>query len=370
MSDLPASLGSLKPASVQLPVSWYFDPQIFAREKQLLFDAGANYVGHELMVPNRGDWQSLAWMDHAKALVRSDSGIELLSNVCRHRQAIMLEGRGNSEAIVCPLHRWTYDLKGELLGAPRFAESPCVKLASTPLTSWNGLLFRGPRDPRVDLAGVSTREDWNFDGYVFDSMRVDHYPINWKTFIEVYLEVYHVDFFHPGLGNFTDCDNFSLDRGEEYSVQIAPAKNRLAKAGSPVYRKWHEACLKYLDGSEPRHGALWLTYFPGLMLEWYPNVLVVSHLVPRGPQLTSNVVEFYYPEEIALFEREFVEAQQAAYAETALEDGEICTRMDRGRKALLEQGLDDAGPYQSPMEDALVHFHEWIRTRLGERGRV
>jgi hypothetical protein len=35
----------------QLPVSWYFDPEIFALEKKLLFDAGANYVGHELMVP-------------------------------------------------------------------------------------------------------------------------------------------------------------------------------------------------------------------------------------------------------------------------------------------------------------------------------
>ena len=68
----------------------------------------------------------------------------------------MLRGRGNSENIVCPLHRWTYDLRGELLGAPHFAESPCVKLRSKPLTSWNGLLFTGPRDPRRDLARVTT----------------------------------------------------------------------------------------------------------------------------------------------------------------------------------------------------------------------
>jgi phenylpropionate dioxygenase-like ring-hydroxylating dioxygenase large terminal subunit len=100
------------------------------------------------------------------------------------------------------------------------------------------------------------------------------------------------------------------------------------------------------------------------MLEWYPNVLVVSHLVPLGPQLTRNVVEFYYPEEIVLFEREFVAAQQAAYNETAMEDREICTRMDRGRQALFDMGLDDAGPYQSPMEDAMIHFHEWMRRSL------
>jgi phenylpropionate dioxygenase-like ring-hydroxylating dioxygenase large terminal subunit len=123
-------------------VSWYFDAGIFQKE-QKLFQAGANYVGHELMVPKVGDYHTLAHTDHAKVLVHNANGIELLSNVCRHRQAIMLEGRGNTENIVCPIHRWTYDLKGELLGAPFFPESPCVKLHSTPLINWNGLLFAG-----------------------------------------------------------------------------------------------------------------------------------------------------------------------------------------------------------------------------------
>ena len=364
MADI-SSLRQVRPARPQLPVSWYFDPQIFEQEKKLLFDAGANYIGHELMVPNVGDYYTLPWDDHARMLVRNAGGVELLSNVCRHRQSIMLEGRGNAEHIVCPLHRWTYDLKGELLGAPHFPQAPCVKLPSTPLTNWNGLLFSGPRDPRRDLAKITTAADWDFSGYVLESVRVDEYDINWKTFIETYLEVYHVDFYHPGLGNFTDCNNFSVDYGDEYSVQIVQAKAGLEQPGTPVYKKWHDVCLKTLEGREPRQGALWAAYFPGLTFEWYPNVLIVSRLLPRSPTRTTNVVEFYYPEEIALFEREFVSAQQAAYVETAIEDNEICQRLDRGRRALYEQGLDDGGPYQSPMEDAELHFHEWLHSRLG-----
>jgi choline monooxygenase len=360
-----ARLRELKPARCQLPVSWYFDPAIFALEKKLLFTAGANYVGHELMVPNIGDYYTLAWTDHARMLVRNATGVELMSNVCRHRQAIMLEGSGNTEHIVCPLHRWTYDLKGELLGAPHFPDNPCVKLHSAPLTRWNGLLFAGPRDPRQDLARVSTMADWDFSGYVLESVRIDEYDINWKTFMETYLEVYHVNPFHPGLGNFTDCNNFTVDYGDEYSVQIVSAKAGLQRPGTPVYKRWHDACLQQLAGREPKHGALWASYFPGLTFEWYPNVLVVSNLIPRSPTRTTNVVEFYYPEEIAYFERDFVDAQQAAYVETALEDKEICERLDRGRRALYEQGLDDAGPYQSPMEDAEVHFHEWLHRKLG-----
>ena len=26
----------------------------------------------------------------------------------------------------------------------------------------------------------------------------------------------------------------------------------------------------------PKYGAIWLTYYPNLMVEWYPHVLVVS----------------------------------------------------------------------------------------------
>jgi choline monooxygenase len=366
MSEV-AHLVQVRRASCQLPVSWYFDPAIFELEKKLLFEAGPNYVGHELMVPQAGDYHTLAWADDAWMLVRNESGIELLSNVCRHRQSIMLGGRGNTRNIVCPLHRWTYDLRGELFGAPHFAESPCLKLRSRPLRNWNGLLFTGRRDPARDLAGITTAADWNFSGLVLDSVRIDEYHVNWKTFLETYLEVYHVDPFHPGLGSFADCNDFSVDYGEEFSVQIVAPKAGFAKPGTPAYKRWHEACLKHLGGREPKQGALWMTYYPGLMLEWYPSVLVVSHLIPRSPTRTTNVVEFYYPEEIALFEREFVEAQQAAYVETAIEDNEICERLDRGRRALYEQAMDDAGPYQSPMEDAEVHFHEWLHARLDRR---
>lgn len=94
-------------------------------------------------------------------------------------------------------------------------------------------------------------------------------------------------------------------------------------------------------------------------------MLVVSTLHPQGVNKTLNVVEFYYPEEIVEFEREFIEAEQAAYMETAVEDDEIGERMDRGRYALMRAGRNQVGPYQSPMEDGMLHFHEFYRRRLG-----
>jgi phenylpropionate dioxygenase-like ring-hydroxylating dioxygenase large terminal subunit len=350
----------------QLPVSAYFDTELFEHELRTLFADGPGYVGHDLMVPVTGDYYALAWRDNAQALVRNAQGVELLSNICRHRQAIMLKGKGNARNIVCPLHRWTYGLDGKLIGAPHFPENPCLHLGQSPLQRWNGLLFHGKRNVAEDLAAIADRRDFDFEGYMLHRIEVHECNYNWKSFIEVYLEDYHVEPFHPGLGQFVSCDDLDWQFGEWFSVQTVGINNRLARPGSKTYQRWHQAVLDYYQGEMPRHGAIWLTYYPNVMVEWYPHVLVVSTLHPRAVDRTTNVVEFYYPEDIALFEPEFVEAEHAAYMETCAEDDEIAERMDEGRLALHRAGRNEVGPYQSPFEDGMRHFHQFYRAQMGD----
>jgi choline monooxygenase len=362
MSDL-ATVTRLAEVASQFPASWYCDPRVFDAEMRTLFARAPGYVGHELMVPEVGDYYTLAARGNAQVLVHNHAGIELLSNICRHRQALMLTGKGSASNIVCPIHRWTYDMQGELLGAPQFAEKPCVSLARTSLERWNGLLFDGARDPARDLSGL-VLDDLGFEGYVFDRANVRECNYNWKTFIEVYLEDYHVDPFHAGLGQFVDCDNLAWQFADWASVQSVGVKGGLAKPGSRAYQRWHKAVLDFHGGEVPKHGAIWLTYYPNIMVEWYPQVLVVSTLIPKAVDRTLNIVEYYYPEEIALFERDYVEAEHAAYEETAREDDEIAERMDAGRRALHAAGRSEIGPYQSPLEDGMRHFHQFYRRQM------
>jgi choline monooxygenase len=375
MSDLSLQF---KQAASQLHVSSYFDEALYSRELQAIFQQGPRYLGHVLAVPEVGDYYALPQEGEGRVLTRTPTGVELISNVCRHRQAVMLRGRGTVAPsdkgggnIVCPLHRWTYSAgkglpAGTLLGAPHFATDPCLNLNRYKLRHWNGLVFEdNGYDIGAALAKLGPMKDFDFSGYVLDHVELHEVDYNWKTFIEVYLEDYHVGPFHPGLGNFVTCDDLRWEFGPHYSVQTVGVANALGKPGSDVYRKWHDAVLNYQGGEQPKHGAIWLTLYPNVMLEWYPNVLVVSTLYPKGPQKTLNVVEFFYPEEIAAFEREFVEAERAAYMETCVEDDEIALRMDAGRKALHERGDNEVGPYQSPMEDGMQHFHEWYRGVMG-----
>ncbi len=362
----------LAPVTTQLPISWYFDQAIYQRELEVFFKRGPGYVGHELMVPRKNDFRALEMTDGAWALInngfgdKNGIGVNLVSNVCRHRQAVMLNGAGTlpSGNIVCPLHRWTYDGEGKLLGAPHFPQQPCLDLPRKTLQRWNGMLFQGPRDIAVDLGKLGCAKDLDFSGHVLNKVEVTEYNFNWKTFIEVYLEDYHVEPFHPGLGKFVDCGQLDWEFGDWYSVQTVGVNKSLSRPGSEVYKRWHEMVLNYRNGESPAYGAIWLTYYPNIMVEWYPHVLVISTIVPRGPEKCTNIVEFYYPEEIALFEPEFIEAEQKAYDETALEDEEICQRMNDGRKLLWKEGRDEQGPYQSPMEDGMVHFHEFLRREL------
>jgi len=362
----------------QLPVHSYFDPDLFVLERERIFRHAAQYVGHEKLVPEPGDWHALTQEGAGRVLLRTnDQEVRLLSNVCRHRQALMLghapqggAARGSLVTtggnIVCPIHRWTYDAHGKLIGAPQFPQSPCLRLQTFPVRQCHGLLFEGERDPRADMAALFVRPEFDLSDYVYDHTEVHRCNYNWKTFIEVYLEDYHVAPFHPGLGQFVRCEELIWEFSDWVSLQRVGVHDALRQPGSNVYRQWHDRLLDYRAGVAPDFGAIWVTYFPTHMIELYPHVAVLSTLYPVSPQETLNLIEFYYPQDIAAFEPEFIAAQRAAYMETAVEDDEIGERMDAGRSVLHRRGVNETGPYQSPMEDGMRHFHEWYRGMMGD----
>jgi phenylpropionate dioxygenase-like ring-hydroxylating dioxygenase large terminal subunit len=347
-------------------VAWYVDPAVLEIEQEHVFHRGPGYVGQELMVPEPGDYHVLDWRDEAWTLVRNADRVDLVSNVCRHRQAVMLKGRGKARNIVCPIHRWSYDLHGGLQAAPHFTEKPDRRLDIRALGRWGGLLFDGPRDVAAELADFSMASAFDFSRCAYERTVVDEYPVNWKTFLEIYLELYHVEPFHTGLRGYADCGAFEpadWEFGENWSNQMITLKTDLSRA-SDAYRHYYRLVTD-LRGRPPEHAALWFCYYPNIMLEWYPEALAVTFLIPRSPSSTINVVDFFYPSDIVATQPRIIEAHQAAYDESAAEDRLIVERIDQGRRALHAQGLNDVGPYQSPLEDGMVHFHEWLRRQLG-----
>jgi phenylpropionate dioxygenase-like ring-hydroxylating dioxygenase large terminal subunit len=349
---------------VTLPLASYVDPLLLEAERRRLQGVTAAYAGHRAWIPEPGDYVTLPF-DDGLVLLNDDGRPALLDNVCAHRQAVILDGRGRvGRAITCPVHRWSYRLDGSLRRAPGMDESRCSGLRNHELWDWQGLLFRGPagaRDTLADLDEWALGDHFAFDGYRLHHTTSELYDFDWKIFIEVYLDLYHVRPFHPGLGRFVDCDAVSWAFGEHWSCQIAPFGS--LRGGTPAFQRWCEL-LAARPGPEPRYGALWLTLYPNTTVEVYPDTLVVSTIWPAGPERSLNVVEHYYAASLGDDLERFAKAQQVAYEETAVEDAEICSRMHRGKRALAGRGLDAVGPDHELLEAGIGHFHDWVRRHL------
>ena len=97
---------------------------------------------------------------------------------------------------------------------------------------------------------------------MLDRIETKECSYNWKTFIEVYLEDYHVEPFHPGLGQFVTCDDLAWQFGDRYSLQTVGVNNALARPGTQSYQRWHKAVLALYRGQVPAHGARCPTIYP------------------------------------------------------------------------------------------------------------
>ena len=72
---------------------------------------------------------------------------------------------------------------------------------------------------RAIWANLSVLKDFDFSGHVLERVQIEQYACNWKTFIEVYLEDYHVEPYHPGLGKFVNTNELRWEFGEWYNVR-------------------------------------------------------------------------------------------------------------------------------------------------------
>lgn len=344
-------------------ISSYFSQDWVESEKNSLFKNTHKYSGHRLMVPANNDYINLPHCYGRQVLFNHDSEFNLVSNICPHRQAMLLEGSGNTKNISCKLHCWTFTNKGDLKAAPYFNEKVSSKLETKNLNEWNGLLFEDST-PTCNLKKAGLENLVNFNDYIFDSIESEIYNFNWKSFVEIYLENYHVFSMHPGLRYFVDPKDLEWQFGEDYSIQKVGIGKNLKNAGTEIYKEWQEAVLQEAPEEGLRYGAIWMYIYPNIMIEWYPNILVVSTIYPNGSRECTNHVEFYYPKELYAKNPEYFKKQKQAYMETALEDNEACLLLERGRKALYDNDQELYGPIDSFLEAGVSHFYKWYSEKI------
>ena len=102
-------------SDIVVPDWVYTDQETYEKEIETIFHGKHwNFVGLEVEVPNIGDYKRSFVGPTAVVLTRAkDNTLNVFENRCSHRGVeFCRKPRGNNKTFVCPLHQWSFDLKG------------------------------------------------------------------------------------------------------------------------------------------------------------------------------------------------------------------------------------------------------------------
>src|ERR1700710_1542328 len=93
---------------------------VFALERERIFDTCWLYVGHDSEIGAPGDFVRRKVAGRPLVFVRGkDDVVRALINSCTHRGArVCRQDAGNAKSFQCFYHAWTFSTEGELVGMP------------------------------------------------------------------------------------------------------------------------------------------------------------------------------------------------------------------------------------------------------------
>ena len=298
--DTPSDALRIDPAVERawtLPSRLYTDPSVFVSEKEKIFSRTWQVVGHASQVANAGDYFTTEVVGEPLLCVRgADGKLRGFYNVCRHRAGPPAEGCGSRKLFRCGYHGWTYGLDGALISA---TEIECVEgfrpedfsLAPVRIEEWFNLVFVNldpqARPLRESLGELPKQaERFPFSEMKLFARRTYDMKCNWKTYVDNYLEGYHLPSVHPGLNRELDFSAYVVEPHPSHVRQFSPIRG--AQPGDTTPRRYREA------REDLTTDYFWI--FPNWMLNCYPDNVSLNIVLPVEPERSLAIFEWYLPD--------------------------------------------------------------------------
>jgi phenylpropionate dioxygenase-like ring-hydroxylating dioxygenase large terminal subunit len=312
-SELATILDALPPydgneaAAPMLPRQCYTSAEFFAFERDAVFARHWVCVGRadQLAEPNACFAASVAGEPLIVAR-GADGHIRAMGAVCQHRGHVLsCAGEQPQGLIRCPLHYWTYDLDGRLVGAPHMGDAltrlrDTVRLPRVRTELWHGFIFVNLDSKAPPLAPSLTKVEQCWDGYPEAEMvtvppvqATTPLPWNWKIQLENFTDAYHPEFVHTGTHDFAPSvhpeggvEFTPMTDGDNAIVRSVPM---LSPDGGMMRDGWGgEAMFPPIAGLWPRqHNRLTFAMIPpNLQLMFAPGAVSYTLLVPDGAEAT------------------------------------------------------------------------------------
>jgi choline monooxygenase len=280
-----------------LPSYLYNQPAAFEAEKERIFGRSWQVVGHRDQVAHAGDYFTTELVGEPLLIVRStDGNLRGFYNVCRHRAGPPAEGCGSRKLFRCGYHGWTYGLDGSLISATEIEGVEGFRpedfaLVPVQVEEWFNFVFVNLDDdarPVRESLGELPKQagKFRFEGMKRFERRTYEMNCNWKTYIDNYLEGYHLPSVHPGLNRELDYNAYVVEPHAAYVRQFSPIRG--APPGDTTPRRYAEAS----EGLTTDY--FWI--FPNWMLNCYPDNVSLNIVLPIAPERSLAIFEWYLPE--------------------------------------------------------------------------
>ncbi|MDO7925650.1 aromatic ring-hydroxylating dioxygenase subunit alpha [Pseudomonas sp. KFB-139] len=226
-----------------LPGALYSSESVYRQDLEHIWHKDWIFAGHTFELAKPGQYFTLQVGDYPVAVVRGKDGeVRAFHNACRHRGAKICEAdHGKVAKMVCPYHKWTYELDGNLLFAGNMGQDfdkSQYNLKSVHCEIVDTYIYICVAAKAPDFEGFRKAVSpfiaphyLNDCKVAFESNIIE--KGNWKLVFENNRECYHCDGSHPELLN-SFVDNLSVGgiSGED-DPELSAYWSKCEKAGLP-----------------------------------------------------------------------------------------------------------------------------------------
>ena len=382
-----AGLLSQRRPGCGLPRDLYTDPEAFEFDMAAIFGRSWIMVGFEFELARPGAWMSAMVGPWPVVITRDRHGdLHAFHNVCRHRGArICPPGKGASPRLVCPYHRWTYELWGDLAHAARMPSGFSRDdhgLIPVHLANVGGALYVCVADTPPDISAFKREFEPLLAPHRLSEAKVAFENVlveqaNWKLAMENARECYHCPTAHPELAqSFPVQATAHFDFGEDRRQEMFAA--RMASLGlpiGPVEGEWwqavrftlNEGCRSMTMDGEPvvkipmcpagqgDIGSLRWSIEPHGFAHAAADHLFMFSAVPVSPRETHIISKWVVHKDAVEGVDYKIEDLAELWTRTNLQDRDLVENNQAG----VDSPAFRPGPFSEEAEALAIRFVDW-----------
>ncbi|MBN9427629.1 MAG: Rieske 2Fe-2S domain-containing protein [Burkholderiales bacterium] len=343
----------------RVPKEVFFREDVFEREMERIYKGPQWHpVAHECELPNRGDYKTMHVGPVPVLIVRGDDGtVRTFENSCPHRGTqLRTDSRGTGRTIECPYHRWAFNTRGQLMGAPGVQEFPAgfrkedngLKACRT--ETMHGVVFTTLSQDTLDLKTyLGDTPDYiaralGGDGRLkLMGYQKVSFATNWKEYSDN--EGYHAPLLHGAFRLL----QWQGGKGVQFITQDAHKVTAAELGHAPDNGFLNDPSLIQLFDRSRTPESIVVALFPVSLILKHLDVMTIRYAIPRSVDSTEVHYAYYShvddSPELALHRLRQASNLLGPSGLISLEDGAVFNRLHvgatSGGTANFQKGVGD-----------------------------